>query len=195
MKRVGWGDALIVLLAMSALVSFARDRAIDSQALPPLALGQRIEVNVTGPGLVGPTPISDVASGVCRYVIVANRTCPNCSALARAWTTTALNSASGASVPPNWVTFWIVVDDGEVDGALADPAFPVDQFWANGSAHSELLKAGVIAVPFHVVLNEDGLILHGEVGGELAPYASFEEGCYIDEDDINDAGVTVIAGS
>ncbi len=179
---------LNVLLALSVVAVVVQITAAIGMTSPgaqlfstrPLPLTNRLTAHVIEHGESHGIPVSDVDDGLCRYIVVASSTCSFSRELQLRWTVTALNDPNPRMMPDGWATFWIAVDGPEGAAGFFDDDFPVRHF-ASDDPFEIVTEAGIKGYPFHLVLDREGRLLSGGLGGELLPRSSFQEDCSIKE--------------
>lgn len=168
--------ALALVTGLHALYrEHERLSGVPPYSKEPTPVGQRIESKVVDDSAGIAAALSDVHSGYCRYVVLAVGTCPHCRSLAVRWTVTVLQDTTPGLMPEGWRAFW-VFGEAEAQRAALDKQFPA-QTYHGFAPFAVFREAGVIGVPYHLVLDRRGRVVGGGLGGALLPRKVFKQDC------------------
>jgi hypothetical protein len=122
-------------------------------------------------------PLSDLAAGTCRYVVIYSPQCAASKVLARQWQQQ-LNRERGEPFPPEWTAVWVSVVDSTRGTGFFPAGFSLARAYA--AAGSQLsLETGVHAYPAHLLLDRDGIVAGGGLGAPLPPRSAFHSDCSV----------------
>lgn len=166
-------NALLVVLALSAGANLVVGADLRSSARLPV--GERIAVEVSSPQF-GPTPLSDVGAGTCRYVVVYSPTCHGSAALSHQWQQDM--ASDPIPLPEGWTAIWLSSTTADSVGTFQPPRDPVI------AAHTHRLgdwvqAAGINSSPYVLILDKQGRVIAGKPGGRLEPMRSYTDRCVV----------------
>jgi hypothetical protein len=168
-----------VTAATQAIRGVVRERT-PAQAGPYVSAkpGQSVDVLVRRAGSVA--PLSRVAAGSCRLIVILSPTCsPSLEAVGH-WRAAQRDAAGAPELPAEWQVIWVA--SGDTASALK--AFPslAGKLWTAAQPGSIERSVGLRAYPAHVVLDRSGRIVSGDVGARLLPRTAYHEDCSVSEE-------------
>lgn len=183
MSKVMWNVTIGALAVVLSLQLATRIRARSSEPLtvtmsPPV--GAHLETPVTRSTTGDTVRLADVASGNCRYVVVALRTCAACSALADSWEHDLDGVDSSKVLPPGWSAVWLFLDKSS-DSTFTQHPTAVPHYQVLASLDSAANALGVRSVPAHLVLDQEGSVVSGGPGAPLWKRDAYKEDCTVDK--------------
>ena len=197
-------DVLTVILflgtSVSAYAAWAASRdtrqlfgAMTAASSP---VGRKIDAMVVSDLDGTVQPLSDVAAGRCRFVVVGSRSCPYARAAAYRWMITALNDPAGATMPEGWEALWVSTDEITGRGEMFDSGFPTPTFFAQDRI-AFIRSAGISHTPFQFILDRNGTVTAVDHEPRLFPVAAFQDDCTIltDSTTLSPPEVTPVTGS
>jgi|SRR5690606_30725790 len=171
--------SLVVLAIAQAIAGEITDRRFRLQGAPRDPRGELASVEVWLPGAADPVPLSRVAAGECRLVIVYESTCPASRTAARRWVQDMRATADTAALPTGWTALWVSLDPIADTNAILPNPFPLLTATAV-SRLTVLSSLGVRSSPSHVVLDRDGRIVLVGQGAPLHTVNRYLPDCSID---------------
>lgn len=165
--NVGLAIFAVLTVAHGASLLLGRNGGTGfNYADEPTRIGREITSDVLAWDSTASWELSDLRPGQCRLVVIASSICPFCKEAAVRWTVTGLQRPEDLELPNGWQAFWVFIEPGEPVPEFTDPSFPVQRYFASDNA-SFMVEAGVVAFPYHVVLNRDGTVIQAARGAPL----------------------------
>lgn len=171
MKSSALADGLLGAIALITLANVWHALAAESSTEAVAAAPGLVEFRVGS----DVRKLDDFRSGSCRYVIVADPDCPACQTHARAWLA---DLQTGRTQLPqgDWVVLWLVTDGREAIARLKLAGAPYPVFPMKDDELA-IQQAGVLAVPWSIVLDRSGRVLESGPGARLPTADAFRPDC------------------
>jgi hypothetical protein len=165
-------------VVLVVLITLARAFELPQMIRRPAKIkpGVRVEQKVTGGGLERAAGLSDVKPGKCRFLVIYSPTCGACLALAHQWKQDLRGDES--PFPAGWEVAWVSSQDSAFSARLQPPGAPVANLFASAGV-SWVESVGITGYPSHVILDRDGRIVSGGLGGFLSPKESYKSDCTV----------------
>lgn len=158
----------------------AQDLTTQPTAHPSkVPLGSTMSVSVVADSGGRAVDLSDVSPNTCRYFVIASLTCPYSAGAAKRWSRLGRREGDSLGFPAGWRAGWVVGEGSSGIGKLFDQDFPVETYHGV-EEFDEFKAAGVVGVPYYVVLDRSGAVVESGLGGDLPPFRAFRDDCTLD---------------